>query len=192
MAFNEKLKIGDILLCKSNSFIACAIQYFLPYSRLKWHNAYRNKYSSNHNGILGINTDGKEGVFESLGCGFTFTPIKHYLGDAAIGKSEIKFCRYKGISLPQREKINKCCRKNIGRRYDFRSYIAHISKLVFGISTGIHSKSRWYCTEAVNNIYRDCGIDLLKNDIPTPYTVEKRISEDKIEIIAEYYMNKEL
>lgn len=178
-------QIGDVVLVKGSSLIGRIIQKsFRAISPLKWSDGL----PSNHNGIMGIHA-GKWCVYQAQPGGFAATPWSAEIQAAYLGSQEMKIARVPGGMLnDKRVLMNAWLENHLGTPYDYRSYISHVWRAVLRLSPvfPVQSDRRFYCTEAVKLAYRFVGLDWTNNELPTPYTVEKRVASGALEIIAEF------
>jgi len=186
----EGLEIGDILICKSFSFLGAGIGLsFRCDSPITWHGEYPERPSS-HNGVVGINARSELVVYEALLSGVVETPIETYVGAAKQGKCEIKFARLTdGLNFHQKNEINRWCISKLGTKYDFRSYLSHIWRLALRMPPIWNSnrENNFYCTEYVQGAYMRIVIDIMRKTLPAPITVEKRVADKTLMIVAEYW-----
>lgn len=183
------IQTGDILLVKNYSIIGWLIgNAFRADSLIAWHGKAK-KRPSGHNGIIGRHK-GELVVFEAQPKGFIATPFKDYLRRVQEGQCEIKLARLPGgLSDYDKQQINDWCSLKIGTPYDYRAYVSLIwrSMLRLRCILAVQDESHFYCTEAVKVAYAYIGKKLFKIKFSSPFTVEKRISQGRLIIIAEYW-----
>lgn len=196
----DMLRIGDIMLAKTESKVGWRIREFLPPSPLNettlaWLDRIAPAACSNHNGVFGTDKNDNLVIFESNMGGFTATPIEHYIDEVKQGKSALKFARYPDWQSQHLAFINRFCQSNIGKDigYDWLAFISHALNLYFGAHFNLHFMSRWYCTEFIHvfceklvDHFCDENLDWLKNPLPTPYTIEKRLFSGVLFQIVEF------
>lgn len=178
-------QIGDVTLHKGRGIVQRLIQ--LSYHRaspLKW----KDDMPSNHNGIVGIH-ENRYCVFQAQTSGFVAVPLDDEIKDATLSRQELKIARLPG-GLPNDRRLimNTWLINHLGTEYDFWSYVSHIWRSVLRLTpiVKIECEREFYCSEAAYMAYRFIGQDWIKNDLPTPYTIEKRIEAGKAEIVAEF------
>lgn len=185
----QGFQTGDILLVKNFTFLGWLIgSAFRANSPISWHGKSA-KRPSGHNGIIS-RYKGELVVFEAEPRGFIATPLKRYLTMVQQGKCEIKIARFPGgLSDIQKQQIEDFCILKLGDGYDYKAYVSLIWRSVLRLPhiLAIQSESRFYCTEAVATAYAFIGRNIFKDKFSSPFTVEKRISQGKLEIIAEYW-----
>jgi hypothetical protein len=178
---------GDIVLVKSFSLLGWLIgRAFRCDSPLAWLSGAR---PSNHNGVIGFSSYGIPCVYESLFWGFRATPLADYIEKAVAGLCEFKIVRLKtGLQPKQLLGANFWLNENLGVRYDFRSYLSHIWRLILRMPPiwNSNNKTRWYCTEAVQTLYAVLGETALADKhLIAPIHIEQAVAAGAFEIIAE-------
>lgn len=189
----SQLEIGDIMSEKGHSLISYLIQKSF-YSESLIRNVFgdvrwkSNNRPSNHNGIYGRYKE-KPVIFESIFQGVVATPIEQYINRVKRGQCELIFSRLpSGLTDKQKEKINRFCIESIGRGYDFKSYFSHLWRITLRLPPicAIESESDDWCTELDKKAYEVIGCDIF-GDWPTPFTVEKRISQGMLQFVTHWY-----
>jgi hypothetical protein len=188
--FNDGgLETGDILLEKSYTPLGWLIgTSFREDSPIPWHDKHP-KRPSNHNGTIGM-VNGERVVWEALRAGFTCTPLQSYLEAVDNGKCEIKFARIvEGLTPQEKSGIDDWCILHQGDSYDYLAYVSLIWRSLLRLPGifGVEDESHFYCTEAVQAQYLSIGKNILKDEFSSPYTVEKRIAQCRLKIVAEYW-----
>jgi len=175
--------IGDIVLVKSFTFFGWAIgTSFRTFSCLDWKSGSR---PSNHNGIIGFDKYMQMCVFEAIGRGFTATPIIDYFADVDRGKCEIMIARY-GFSGDEKQKIEKWLQEKLGTKYDYMAYWSLVWRVALKLPpiTPVQDNARFYCSEAVGEMFREFNHPLLIK-LCTPLHIESLISLGYLKIIGE-------
>lgn len=183
------LQTGDILLVKNYSIIGWLIgNAFRVDSLLTWHGKAA-KRPSGHNGVIG-RYNGELVVFEAQPEGFIATPFKEYLKRVQAGKCEIKLARiHGGLFNEEKALINEWCQRKLGAPYDYKAYVSLIWRCMLRLPyiKAVEDEANFYCTEAVRGALVYIGRNIFKEKFSSPYTVEKRISQKRLDIIAEYW-----
>lgn len=184
---------GDIVMVKSHSLIGWAIgTCFRSESPLIWHDGANPLRPSNHTGIIGF-SGGQMYVYESLAGGFVRTPWRDYCGDVLSRRCELKIGRV-GLGRRQKRRAQTWLDEHVGVGYDYLSYASHLWRVALRLPPliNVETKSRFYCTEAAKMLYASLEVPFLEdNDMPTPYTVEKRVVAGQLKIVAEYWTQKD-
>jgi hypothetical protein len=200
----DELQFGDLVMVKSFSFLGWAIgNSFREISPLRWYSGdieVRHR-PSNHTGIIGYDLHGRLCVFESLGRGVVRTSLDEYELAVIEGRAELKFARvaFADWTSPMVCNGEAWLALQVGKKYDFRSYISHIWRTVLRLppltEKGVQADRRFYCTELANKFLLYVGLfapagenmNALAHKLPTPYTVEKRIADGRLAIIEEWH-----
>lgn len=187
----QGIQTGDILLVKNYTLIGWLIgNAFRADSSITWHsNRVDVKRPSGHNGIIGRHK-GELVVFEAQPEGFIATPFKEYLKRVQAGKCEIKVARiHGGFFNEEKDLVNEWCEHKLGAPYDYKAYVSLIWRCMLRLPCikAVEDEANFYCTEAVRGALVYIGRNILKEKFSSPYTVEKRISQKRLDIIAEYW-----
>ena len=188
MINTDNLQIGDIVLVKNTDWISRAIAWsFHVKSELSWK---LNAMPSNHTGIVSMSKYNELGIWEQHE-EFHFTPFRKYIQRVERNETEVIFARINGgLGFAEQFEVTNLCYAFEGLKYDYLSYISHIWRVLLRLPDIkiIECKSKYYCTEAVFQILETAtGIDLsVTNPLPTPYTVEKRIMQGRLNIIKQW------
>jgi hypothetical protein len=194
---DSNLEIGDILLCKTKSFIGRSISWSFhedsPISDL-WQDDRKYK-PSNHNGWVGVDGENNLVIFESLFKGLVATDINEYKSLVQQNKCSVMFVRLSGLTREQKIELNHFGCDNVGiLKYDFLSYIYHIWSTMLRLPPifYIHSKRDFWCTEIVQFVFDTIGKDVFEKKMPTPFTVEKRVKSKLLDFVTEWHYEKDL
>lgn len=190
MKFNPKIKPGDILLMRAFDWFGFIVHLIFPPSPLKWPSKRKIKWPSVHNGIFGTHNN-IEGVFEArVKEHFHFTAWKDYERKLKTKKIEIKVARLK--NLPADLVIDVSKHLNQDAKLKFKYDVAGVLSLTLNTLLGTrlskrHTRRGWYCTEAIAHVFNKEGIKLFSNTLPSPFDIEKKISEGQLIEVADYY-----
>jgi len=145
-----ELKVGDILACKSNSFLSFAIRFLT-----------KSKYS--HLAIIVseseiIEADGIVGFINRKN-------INDYINEADIYTCD--------LTDEQRQDVVEYAISKIGKKYDYFLVFVLFLRFTFGIKIKIKDTDDDICSELVNDCYSSVNLKLSKKRFPIPDDVIK-------------------
>jgi len=174
--FLAKAWYGDVAHVRRSSFYGWLIRRALQV----W---------GNHDGILCKRND-EWGVAEAIAPRFRFTPWSEYAKQIDNGKASVVFLRHPEASLIDGVHIAEFANKTVDAapRYDWRGVWTAFTNTLFKRNCTKNAKWKWYCTEQVRESYRQArpALDVWGDDLPTPYTTEKRHKYQELIFVAQY------
>ena len=167
---------GDVVHVRSSGIYGWAIRRTLR----SW---------GNHDGVLVYDTSSDAWyVAEALcGPGYVVTPWTEYMARVAAGAASVVLLHHEGMTSAAAAEINNeaLALARANPRYDWRGIFWIGYNLAFHADTGRNHEHRWYCTEAVADLYARVGLDCWEKGLPTPRTTEKRVASGPLRVFAE-------
>lgn len=167
---------GDVVHVRSSGVYGWAIRRTLR----SW---------GNHDGVLVYDVaSGAWGVAEALcSAGFVVTPWSEYVARVEDGTRAVVLLRHASATSDARAAICEAALSMAAanQRYDWRGVFWIAANLACHSKTGRNWEHRWYCTEAVADLYRVVGLDVWGDHLPTPGTTAKRERDGKLIYLAE-------
>ncbi|MFA5634539.1 MAG: YiiX/YebB-like N1pC/P60 family cysteine hydrolase [Anaerovoracaceae bacterium] len=141
----------------------------------------------NHDGILVFHASHWYVAEALTSAGFVLTPWSEYQARIHRARSAVCLFRHAGLTDSARSTIRDSALyfAGIGLKYDWRA-IAWIGlNLLLRTAHARNHEHRWYCTEAVRDIYRRVDADVWAKSLPTPGTTAKRQQQGLLTLVAQ-------